>query len=191
MKRGGVALLTVAPADRLRGVLEKDPASLAFVGLAHLALESGAPEEAARLCRQGLAHHPNHSTGQLVLGLALEKSGADEEALRAFRQVIELDPGNRIAKQRLGEAYRKGIQPPEPEAPPRAPAAPITEEEEAGEIDLHEEIAFFTYSMAEVYEKQGFFEKALTIYQRVLALKPEREDVRDRIRELKRRMSAA
>lgn len=190
MKRPEVEVRADAAVDRLRTTLENDPASLAFVGLAHVLLERGEPDEAARICREGLVHHPDHSTGKLVLGLALERGGSEEEALLAFRQVADLDPGNRVAKERLGEAYRRGIRPPDTAAPPAAPPAPAAEEEE-GELDLGREIAFFTYSMAEVYEKQGFFEKALSIYQRVLTLQPDREDVKDRIRDLNRRMSAA
>jgi tetratricopeptide (TPR) repeat protein len=191
MKRPEVEIRANVPAGHLRIAVEKDPSSLAFVGLAHSILQGGDAEEAARLCKQGLAHHPDHSTGHLVLGLALERSGLPEDALRAFRQVIELDPGNRLAKQRLGEAYRKGIRSPDSSAPPTLRTVPAAEPEEEGELNLGEEIAFFTYSMAEVYEKQGFFEKALSIYQRVLSLQPEREDVRDRIRDLRRRMSAS
>jgi len=190
MKRVGIETAVDTAFDRLRTALEKDPGSLAFVGLAHVVLERGEPDEAVRLCRDGLLRHPNHSTGHLLLGLALERSGREEDALGAFRQVIELDPGNRIAKTRLGEARRKGISGSEPKAPPAARPLPATDEEEP-EGDLGEEIAFFTFSLAEVYEKQGFFERALTIYQRVLTLQPDREDVRGRIRELRRRMALA
>ncbi|MFH1679645.1 MAG: tetratricopeptide repeat protein [Candidatus Eisenbacteria bacterium] len=191
MKRPGIETAVDTARDRLRTALERDPASLAFVGLAQVLLDRGEPDEAVRICRDGLLHHPNHSTGHLLLGLALDKSGQEDDALRAFREVIDLDPGNRLAKIRLGEAYRKGTPTPPPKAPSTARALPSTEEEEEPEGDLGEEIAFFTFSMAEVYEKQGFFEKALTIYQRVLSLQPGREDVRGRIRELRRRMTVA
>ena len=188
MKRHGVVTAVEAPADRLRTAVESDPSSLAFVALAHLGLGRGDHEGAIRICTEGLEYHPNHSTGRLVLGLALERAGREEEAQLAFRQVLETDPGNRIANQRLGEAFRRGATVPEPQAPPK-PRPPPAEEEDA--IDLGDEIAFFTISMAEVYEKQGFFERALSIYQRVLSLQPDRAEVRDRIRELKARMSAA
>ena len=103
--------------------------------------------------------------------------------------VIHLDPGNRTAIQSLGEANRRSGRVSPPEEP--SVTQPLREEEEEGEeFHFGEEIAFFTFSMAEVYEQQGFFEKALTIYQRVLTLQPHREDVRERIEKLKRKLSA-
>ena len=163
----------------LREALEKNPASLAFVGLADLRLREGKAEEAVRLCRDGLAHHPNHSTGHLLLALALEKTGAEEDEIRELRTVIELDPGNRVAASRLAEAERRGRSEKESDQPPKKHGR------------SGEEIAFFTFSMAEVFEQQGFFEKALLIYDRVLRLQPDRGDVRERIERLKRKLDAA
>ena len=173
----------------LREALDQNPASLAFVGLADLRLREGKAEEAVRLCRDGLAHHPNHSTGHLLLALALEKTGAEEEAVRELRTVIDLDPGNRIAAGRLAEAERRRSR--------RENRAKRDRTEEEGGPPPEkpegngEEIAFFTFSMAEVFEQQGFFEKALLIYDRVLRLQPDRGDVRERIERLKRKLDAA
>lgn len=173
----------------LREALDKDSASLAFVGLADLRLREGKTAEAIRLCRNGLAHHPNHSTGHLLLALALEKSGEEEEALRELRTVIELDPGNRIAAGRLAEAESRRSRRESRESSPEKEEESAPPPEKPARNGA--EIAFFTFSMAEVYEQQGFFEKALLIYDRVLRLQPEREDVRDRIERLKRKLDAA
>ncbi len=193
MKQRSVEIAENAAAERLRDAFREDPDSLAFVGLAHILLQGGEYDEAILVCREGLSHHPNHSTGHLILGLALEEKGDEREAIRSLQEVIDLDPGNRIAVQHLGDAYRragesaggdeKKTSPPEPKEP--------AEETDRIDLDLGQEIAFFTFSMAEVYEKQGFFEKALAIYQRVLTLQPHRDDVRGRIRDLKRKTSAA
>jgi len=190
MREKALSVATARRGEHLRDVLIKDPASLAFVGLADLCLREGETEEAIRLCEEGLGYHPNHSTGHLVLGLALAKAGQETKSIRALQEVVNLDPGNRLAIQHLGEAYRRtGKRPVREQRPPHA--APPKQEEEERAVDLGEEIAFFTFSMAEVYEKQGFFEKALAIYQRVLTLQPHRDDVRERIRKLKSTMSAA
>lgn len=186
----GVDLVENAAVEGLRRAVADDPASLAFVGLAHVLIGRGEADEAIRVCEEGLRRHPNHSTGHLVLGLAFEKSNRGEDAVRTLQEVLNLDPGNRIAVQRLGEAYRRRKE----QAPPakgRESETPPEEGEEAVGVDLGQEVAFFTFSMAEVYEKQGFFEKALAIYRRVLTLQPAREDVRERIQALKRKMSAA
>ncbi|MFH1278348.1 MAG: tetratricopeptide repeat protein [Candidatus Eisenbacteria bacterium] len=176
--------------DRLRKAVADDAGSLSFVALAHVLLERGEPDEAIRICEEGLQRHPNHSTGHLILGLALEGADREEDAVRSLQEVLNLDPGNRIAVKRLGEAYRRRNK----KSPPgkkKESEFPPEEGEEAVEVDLGQEIAFFTFSMAEVYEKQGFFEKALAIYRRVLTIQPGRDEVRDRIQELKRKMSAA
>lgn len=193
MKQRSVEIAESAAAGRLRDALQRDPESLAFVGLAHILHQGGEQDEAILVCREGLSHHPNHSTGHLILGLALEEKGEETEAIRALQEVIDLDPGNRIAVQHIGDAYRRAGESAGADVKKTAPPEPKDPVAEAERIDpdLGQEIAFFTFSMAEVYEKQGFFEKALAIYQRVLTLQPHRDDVRERIRDLKRKMSAA
>lgn len=177
--------ISTETADRLKKTLEQEPTSLAFVAFAHVRLEAGDADEAIRLCERGLAGHPNHSTGHLVYGMALKEAGRDEEAVTEFREVVNLDPGNRIAIQQLGESYRRSAG----AAGTRVRPAPQDEPEE--ELKVGEEIAFFTNSMAEVYESQGFFEKALTIYHRLLTLQPHRDDVREKIRNLEQKMGVA
>jgi superkiller protein 3 len=172
-------------ADRLQKTLDQEPTALAFVALAHMRLESGDADEAIRLCERGLAGHPNHSTGHLVYGLALKNAGREEEAVTEFREVVNLDPGNRIAIQQLGEAYRRSA------GAAGARVRPATPDEPEEEPKVGDEIAFFTNSMAEVYESQGFFEKALTIYHRLLTLQPHRDDVREKIRNLEHKMGVA
>ncbi len=178
--------MTVAPTERLEQSLDRDPASLAFIALAHVRLKEGAAEEALTLCRSGLLHHPHHSTGHLLCGLAFAASGQEEEATREFQEVIHLDPGNRIAVLHLGEAYRKATEDKPGDQPPVRLDHNVEEEP-----DFEEEVAFFTFSMAEVYESQGFFEKAMAIYERVLTIQSDREDVRKRITRLRRKMGAA
>ena len=174
--------------DRLHGDLERNPASLAFVALAHRSVQEGRAEHAVSLCERGLRHHPNHSTGHLIHGLALEASGRDGDAREAFQEAVHLDPGNRIAVQHLGKLTQPAVEKP---APAKPVVAPPDADQSDDEIDFEEEIAFFTYSMAEVYETQGFFEKALDIYERVLTIQPARDDVRDRMDALRRKMSHA
>jgi len=172
-------------AGRLSRILEEEPAALALVQLAPSRLEAGEYDEAIELCRNGLVHHPNHSTGHLLYAMALSAAGREEDATRELKEVVHLDPGNRMAIQRLGESYRKAAEAGTVTARP-APHDDIEEEP-----DLGEEIAFFTNSMAEVYESQGFFEKALAIYQRVLTLQPQRDDVRIKIRNLDGKIGVA
>lgn len=49
--------------------------------------------------------------------------------------------------------------------------------------------AFNTVTLAQLYESQGYPEKAVEVYQRVLLREPDNAEVRERIRALKRRMA--
>ncbi len=49
--------------------------------------------------------------------------------------------------------------------------------------------AFNTVTLAQLYESQGYPEKAVEVYQRVLLKEPDNAEVRERIRGLKRRMA--
>jgi len=49
--------------------------------------------------------------------------------------------------------------------------------------------AFNTVTLAQLYESQGYPEKAVEVYQRVLLKEPDNAEVRERIRALKRRMA--
>ncbi|MEW5764781.1 MAG: tetratricopeptide repeat protein [Acidobacteriota bacterium] len=49
--------------------------------------------------------------------------------------------------------------------------------------------AFSTVTLAQLYESQGYPEKAVEVYQRILLKEPDNADVRERIRGLKRRMA--
>ncbi|MCX7831126.1 MAG: hypothetical protein N2445_08765, partial [Acidobacteria bacterium] len=49
-------------------------------------------------------------------------------------------------------------------------------------------LSISTATLADLYEKQGYPEKAIEIYQHILLKEPEREDIRKRIEKLKKEM---
>lgn len=168
--------------DHLRGAWEKSPGSLAFVPLAEALRRRGDLDEAIQVTRSGLDTRPNHSSAHLVLGRCFFDKGDFTEAIREFEEVVSLDPKNGLALRLLGLALKgKGwgkddklpqpiFAPPQPEPRQRGGAT--------GPVD---EIEFFTRTMAEILERQGFYRKAHEVYSRLLASFPDRADLRERI----------
>ena len=173
--------------DRLRQAWDREPGSLAFVPLGENLRRRGDLDEAIRITRTGLGHKPNHSSGHLVLGRCFFDKGEFSEAIREFEEVISLDSKNTLALRLLGLALKaKGWTddggPPvatrldrEPE--PETAFGPGTRASVEDPLDIE----FFTKTMGEIFERQGFLRKALEVYQRLLAAHPERTDIRERI----------
>jgi tetratricopeptide (TPR) repeat protein len=73
-----------------------------------------------------------------------------------------------------------------------APAPHDDSEDLAGLSDSTPEVAgpaFNTVTLAQLYESQGYPEKAVEVYQRILLKEPDNAEVRERIRGLMRRMA--
>jgi len=100
---------------------------------------------------------------------------------------------------------REVLQPPQPaeapkgdsrteagEGPPAMTGAETGPPEEAAEKGPERgESGFNTVTLATLYEAQGFPEKAIEVYQRILIKDPENKEIRERIRTLKQRMAGA
>ena len=119
-----------------------------FAQLAGLYLESGRPQDALRVCEEGLAQYPFYTTGHLIRGKALMALKMNTEARREFTWVLEFMPGSASVKQllelvpsaeeesfialtpaspaRAGKtiAYQTPPAPQAPFVPPAPPAAP-------------------------------------------------------------------
>jgi Flp pilus assembly protein TadD len=89
--------------DELRRRIQADPASVAFLHLAEAHRRSGALEEAVRVCRHGLDHHPGYQSARVTLGRTLVALGRTAEAAVEFRRVLETAPGNVIAQRGLAD----------------------------------------------------------------------------------------
>jgi tetratricopeptide (TPR) repeat protein len=168
--------------DRLRDSWARSPGSLAFVPLAEALRRRGDLDEAIQVSRAGLDHRPNHSSGHLVLGRCLFDKGDLSEAIREFEEVVSLDSKNALALRLLGLALKgKGWgRAVEPEAGPAAARSAESRATRVGGEELGD-IEFFTRTMAEIFERQGFLRKALEVYQRLAATHPERTDLQERI----------
>lgn len=179
--------------DRLRVSWETDRTSLAFVALGEALRRRGDLDEAIRICREGLDHRPNHSSGHLVLGRCFFDKGDLTEAIREFEEVVSLDSRNALALRLLGLALKaKGWSGPPPAGAARPEGRVEPEKPERRPIpeDLVE-IEFFTETMAGILERQGFVRKALEVYERLAAAHPERAGLRERIASLQAALRAA
>ena len=100
--------------DELRRRVDKDPASIAFAQLAEEHRRGGDVEEAVRICRAGLAHHPNYVSARVTLGRALMELQQLDEAQAEFEQVLLVAPDNLVAVRSMAELYQlKGETPPD------------------------------------------------------------------------------
>ena len=180
--------------NRLRDAWEKTPGSLAFVPLAEALRRRGDLDEAISVSRNGLDARPNHSSAHLVLGRCLFDKGDFSEAIREFEEVVSLDPKNALALRMLGLALKgKGWGREEPALETRGAAVALAVESRGrvAVADAVEEIEFFTRTMAEILERQGFHRKALEIYEKLAAGHPDRADLRERIAAVKAAMERA
>jgi len=62
------------------------------------------------------------------------------------------------------------------------------QEEEAGKVGQSSDVSFGTNTLAEMYEEQGYPEKAIEVYQRLLLKDPDNRRVLDEIERLKRKV---
>ena len=100
--------------DELRRRVDKDPAAIAFAQLAEEYRRSGDAEEAVRVCRAGLVHHPNYVSARVTLGRALMELQQLDEAQAEFEQVLLVAPDNLVAVRSMAELYQlKGETPPD------------------------------------------------------------------------------
>ena len=93
--------------DELRRRVNDDPASLAFAQLAEEFRRAGALQEAVRVCRAGLAHHPSYVSARVTLARALFDLGQDDEAQAEFEMVLRSAPDNLIALRSMADLHQR------------------------------------------------------------------------------------
>lgn len=177
---------------RLREAWAASPESLAFVPLAEALRRRGDLDEAIEVSRSGLESRPNHSSAHLVLGRCHFDKGDLSEAIREFEEVVSLDPKNGLALRLLGLALKgKGWGREESSGGPAqvADAAAAASRVRVAPGDDLGDIEFFTRTMAEILERQGFHRKALEIYRRLATSYPDRPDFHEGIIRLEQLLS--
>ena len=92
--------------DDLRRRIQEDPASLAFAPLAEELRRAGRAQEAIRVCRTGLALHPEYLSARATLGRALLDLGQLDDALAELTVVLEAAPEHSSAIRGVAEIHR-------------------------------------------------------------------------------------
>jgi tetratricopeptide (TPR) repeat protein len=159
-----------------------DPSPRNVMGLADAYRLVGRPERAIEVLSPLLAEDTSAISPRVLLAWCLEDAGRAEEALVAIQEVHGLDPANPFAR------------------PPRVvPAAQPADGETQAEPEralTPEELArvppspLYSATLAEIFERQGFEEKAIEILERIVGEHPDRDDLRAKIAELRSRLGA-
>lgn len=195
----------------LKKKLEENPDSLVFAPLADAYRKQGSLEEAFNVCKRGLAKHPTYTSARVVLGRIYQEKGSREEAAAEFKKVLEIDPENLMAHSLLGAIYiQKGdyqsaieeyqkvltLNPDDEEtqgslkqaieraAGEQKSPPPSKKETSVPEKKTPAKESTATLTIAELYLKQGHLDKAVEVYQELLANDPQNLMVRQKLSEV-------
>jgi tetratricopeptide (TPR) repeat protein len=107
-----------AELGRLEALVGDDPGAAAFPALAEALRQSGRPEDAERVARDGLVRRPDTAAGRAALALALLDLGREAEARAELARVLEAAPGHPLVEHFAPPRARVvGFAPPPPPAP--------------------------------------------------------------------------
>ena len=193
----------------LKNKLEDDPDSLVFAPLADAYRKAGNLNEAFFICKKGLEKHPTYTSARVVLGRIYQEQGKSEDAVSEFKKVLEVDSENLMAHSLLGsiciekgdfqaaiEEYQKilSLNPDDDSAQASLkqaiekaagdqkkqeliPEKKIIEAD--GKISPKENTTSLT--IAELYLKQGHLDKAIEVFQEILAKDPQNLMIRQKL----------
>lgn len=99
--------------EDLRRRIQEDPASLAFAPLAEELRRAGRTQEAVRVCRTGLAIHPEYLSARATLGRALLDLRQLDDAFAELTAVLAAAPDHLSALRGMAEIQQlRGEQKP-------------------------------------------------------------------------------
>jgi len=93
--------------QELRRRVQGDPASIAFAQLAEDCRRAGDTEEAIRISRAGLAHHPGYLSARVTLGRGLIELNQLDEARHELSIVLENAPENLAAIRAIADIDKR------------------------------------------------------------------------------------
>ncbi len=157
----------------LRSTLERDGSPRNRVRVAEALWMAGHPEAALSVLLPLVGKGGGGVAPHVLMGWCYEDLGRPVEAGQAFSAVRSLDPANPFAARDPHEATERQA---EPEA--------ALSHQELAEVPPS---PLYSATLGEIFEGQGFEDKALEIYREIVRLHPDREDLRLRIDRLTRR----
>ena len=120
---------------------------------------------AEREYRRAIALNPNYPTAHHWYGFYLMEHGRFDEALREIRRAEEIDPLSPIIKVSFCQVLREA----------RRPSEALSKCLEAQDLDPGREPAHFL--TAQVYASMNQYDKAISEYEKVLQMRPERTEL--------------
>ncbi len=197
--------------NELKKKLEENPDSLVFALLADAYRKQGNLNQAYEICQKGLQKHPNYNIAQIVLGRIFQEQKKVDEASSEFKKVLEGDPENIMAHSLLGslhmekKEYQEAIEEyqkvltlnPDDENAPIALKDAIekaaseqrrnnkTIKKESADVNSNTSTkeSNVTLTLAELYLKQNHFDKAIEVFQELLANDPQNLMLRQKLSE--------
>jgi tetratricopeptide (TPR) repeat protein len=193
---------------------ERAPESRLFAPLADLYRKNGDVDRAIELCEKGLEKYPDYASAHVILGKCFYDKGATERARGEFLRVLELDPENMVALKFMGDIllaedknveatdyYKRLLSIDPTNADVNRILKNMKEKFEVKEIDLGAESArirkseqpreLATMTLAGIYAAQGYYNKALKIYQDVLQKEPNNNEAQEMVDKLQNLMESS
>ncbi|HEY5610160.1 MAG TPA: tetratricopeptide repeat protein [Thermoanaerobaculia bacterium] len=96
---------TTPKIEELRARLKGDPKTRQFFPLAEELRKIDRHDEAEKVLREGLTHHPTYLSAWISLGRVLSEAGRNQQAVEVLEKALTLDQGNVVAARLLAEAY--------------------------------------------------------------------------------------
>lgn len=186
---------------------DRAPESRIFAPLADAFRKNGDVDKAIELCDKGLEGYPDYASAHVILGKCFYDKGATERSRAEFERVIEIDPENMVALKFMGDILMaEGDRDESTSFYRRILAIDPTNEEVSGklkglenefrerEIDLGNadtvkqagqpgELA--TMTLAGIYAAQGYYNKALKMYEEILEKESDNTEASEMVGKIK------
>ncbi len=90
-------------------LLKKNPASPLFVSVVEHARVCGRIQDALRICKEGLDHHPNFIAGHMALARCYLSAGLSDQAKIELEWVLQRAPDNLLALRLLCDYHARAL----------------------------------------------------------------------------------
>jgi predicted Zn-dependent protease len=191
--------------------LAREPTSQAYAALAEAYRRAGRANEAVKLCREGLARHPEYGTTRLILATALLECGEVPAAREEIQGFLGGEPDHEPALRIAVEGALRGGDPADAlehvrrlaaldphdrgvQGLSRALDAGVTGRVAAdggGVWPLLVDDTYATVAFGDLCLAQGLTDEATAVFSRIVVRQPDHETARARLSELGRPKGAA
>jgi tetratricopeptide (TPR) repeat protein len=200
----------LATADDIRhheARLAREPSAQAYAALAEAYRRGGRLDDAVRVCRQGLEHHPTYSTARFVLAKALLDRDQPSEARAEVERFLQAEPDHepalriaaecalRLADPRgaLGHLRRLGVLDPDDRtAQGQLRALEVASGRDRGRVEsgglwpVLADDTFATVTFGDLCVAQGLLDEATAVFSRIVLRSPDHAVARARLADLGR-----